>query len=566
MPKIIGIVSTTGGAGTTFFSANLAAWAAQHINKTILTETRQGDILGALFMREKALNFLFTPFNKDDLNLEEIALKTSYGLTVLPGLSGLQDKKFEPDKLLEALNSKYTLIIIDLGNDPNRQDTKAIINACNYIYLIAIPTLECVETLSRYFKTIEHQWNKFKLVINKASPQAYYRPRDVARYLDFEKFTTIPFEPKHINKAQKKRLPLVFYGKGKACTAIRRLAAQDVNLLNEKITFNRVSFANHLAYQREDQVQNDCSLSTMDLIDKKADVDHLTGCLNRAALEKYLAEQDGIFSVLFCDLDNFKMINDTYGHAAGDEILRAFGDFLLKSTRRSDYVIRYGGDEFVVVLPETEIAGALNLAEKMCNEWNRKNFACIDNKNVLYSGGVAQIGIHGNTPLAVIKAADEALYRVKRSGRGRVESASIVKNMLHKKITIPEDPLVAVCNGGTYAIMSLVKSKVKKPLTIIDADLENASLAFMLGVNPNRIWQHDWRLGLAATPAKISKKVRYYGMDKELEETLEERDVRCLKEIINAQRDQKIKVIVNLGARQDLLQHLSDMDFKILQV
>ena len=548
MSKIIGVVSITGGAGTTFFAANLAAWAAQHINKTVLTETSQDNILGALFMREKSLNSLSTPSNKDDLNIEETALKTSYGLSVLPGMPGLQN--FEPGKLYEMLSSIYKLIIIDLGNDPNRQDTKAIINICDSIYLIAIPTLECVETLSRYFKTIEHQRNKFKLVINKASPQAYYRTRDVARYLDFDKFTTIPFEPKHINKAIQKRSPMVFYGKGRACKVIRRFA-EDINLSDTKITSNKKSHeANNFAYQPEEQKQNECSLSTIDLSDKRINTDHLTGCFTRAVLESSLNEQDGIYSVLFCDLDNFKLINDAYGHAVGDEILRTFGDFLLRSTRRSDYVIRYGGDEFVVVLSGTETSGAIALAEKMCNEWNRKKFACIDNKNVLFSGGVAQIGKHGDTPEALLKAADDTLYRVKHSGKGRVESASNSRLLSPSIKAIPDEPLVVVLGDGTQALHTMFSGKLKKSYTFIDADPGNTKLSYLLGMEPDQVWKHDWRLGLTANPYVCNKKLHLFGINKETE-GIDDRDLRALTDLVR--KDMKSRnVIVHAGDNNEI--------------
>lgn len=123
--------------------------------------------------------------------------------------------------------------------------------------------------------------------------------------------------------------------------------------------------------------------------------DSLTGCLLRSELETFLHKQDGIYTVLFCDLDNFKLINDTYGHAAGDEIIRSFGEFLLQSTRQSDRVFRYGGDEFVVALPNTEIKGASVLTERMCNSWNRRIFSCIENRNVLFSGKSSSIGMSG---------------------------------------------------------------------------------------------------------------------------------------------------------------------------
>ncbi len=294
--------------------------------------------------------------------------------------------------------------------------------------------------------------------------------------------------------------------------------------------------------------------------------DHLTGCLNRRAMDRLLSRIQGIYSVVFCDLDNFKMINDTYGHAAGDEILKEFAQFLLGSVRRSDYVFRYGGDEFVILLPNTDIDSAKTVVDKLSLAWSQQNFAVIDNNNIVFSGGLAQSDLHGSTPSEVLEAADNGLYRVKRSGKGRVEVATLnLGNSMAVKtnIKIPNGQLVILCGDSSNTISNIVQNKIKKSLTVIDVDPQS-SLAFKLGVDPSNTWKHDWRIGLAATPARINKKTCLFTMDKEIKSELEERDIRSLKDIIKNYTNPKHQIILNAGNNQEIVTFLKDMECKIV--
>jgi diguanylate cyclase (GGDEF)-like protein len=124
------------------------------------------------------------------------------------------------------------------------------------------------------------------------------------------------------------------------------------------------------------------------------------------------------------DIDDFKHLNDTYGHAAGDEALRIVGTIVREALRTSDFVGRYGGDEFLVVLPETDHAGASLLAERV----RRAVSAQPQNLKgarvpLALSGGLALFpGTGVATPGALVERADEALYRAKSSGRNRIVS------------------------------------------------------------------------------------------------------------------------------------------------
>jgi two-component system, cell cycle response regulator len=158
--------------------------------------------------------------------------------------------------------------------------------------------------------------------------------------------------------------------------------------------------------------------------------DALTGLLNRyglqRALQRELAEArryDRPLSCLLLDLDFFKAVNDTYGHAAGDTALAQAARALTESVRGSDVVCRYGGEEFLVLAPETGLEGARALAEKIRQSFASRLFGDATRVFPLtLSVGVAQLG-DAESGNDMIARADEALYHAKQSGRDRVEAA-----------------------------------------------------------------------------------------------------------------------------------------------
>ncbi len=155
--------------------------------------------------------------------------------------------------------------------------------------------------------------------------------------------------------------------------------------------------------------------------------DALTGLLNRAAFEDLLGRAGASadaepFCALFIDLDRFKQVNDTGGHAAGDALLRDVADVLMKHVRRSDVVARLGGDEFAVLLPACPAVQALYIANKLCTavtayglDWDG------DRYSVGASVGLVSVKDGGTSAANVLRAADSACYEAKRRGRNRVE-------------------------------------------------------------------------------------------------------------------------------------------------
>src|SRR6266446_7059859 len=157
--------------------------------------------------------------------------------------------------------------------------------------------------------------------------------------------------------------------------------------------------------------------------------DALTGLYNRRYMESHigtLVEQAATrgkpLTVLVLDIDFFKTINDSYGHDAGDDVLREFAIRIKKSIRGIDLACRYGGEEFVVVMPETDLAVSTLVAERLRRRIASQPFAIRQGARqieVTISIGIAALG-GGDDAAMLVKRADQALFRAKRDGRNRV--------------------------------------------------------------------------------------------------------------------------------------------------
>jgi diguanylate cyclase (GGDEF)-like protein len=121
------------------------------------------------------------------------------------------------------------------------------------------------------------------------------------------------------------------------------------------------------------------------------------------------------------DLDHFKQINDTYGHGRGDEVLAAAADAMRAAVRESDFVGRYGGEEFLILLPETDLSGGLAAAETVRAAIAAVTLTSVD-RAVTASIGVAVLPEDGTDAETLVRNADRALYSAKSKGRNRVET------------------------------------------------------------------------------------------------------------------------------------------------
>jgi diguanylate cyclase (GGDEF)-like protein len=165
-------------------------------------------------------------------------------------------------------------------------------------------------------------------------------------------------------------------------------------------------------------------------LEHQTQIDSLTGLFNRRAFEKKIQEEferskryRNPLSVLIFDLDNFKVINDTYGHHGGDAALVKISETLREMTRQSDFSARYGGEEFVMILPETDQDSAMQVANKVHGAIRTASFGTINRPfTVTISVGVSSTCMHPYSGWReMLDDADRALYLAKNTGKDRVE-------------------------------------------------------------------------------------------------------------------------------------------------
>lgn len=166
------------------------------------------------------------------------------------------------------------------------------------------------------------------------------------------------------------------------------------------------------------------------LLRELAVVDELTSLRNRRFFDRTLQYEvdrmkryDRHLSLVLIDVDHFKSVNDRFGHLMGDEVLKVVARCLEKNVRKADLAARYGGEEFALVLPETGLAGALHVAERVRESVEQLE---LDGFKVTVSLGVATVekSWPGDIP-GIVRAADQALYQAKRTGRNKVVTVEL---------------------------------------------------------------------------------------------------------------------------------------------
>ena len=163
-------------------------------------------------------------------------------------------------------------------------------------------------------------------------------------------------------------------------------------------------------------------------LEKKSLIDSLTNFYNKKGIEifaeKFLHEflrYNIPLSILMLDIDYFKKINDTYGHLAGDYILKEIAKIIRNTIRESDVCGRFGGEEFIILLPNTKLSGAMKLADRIRENIQNYDFVFRNNKiNVTVSIGVTTAS-KSDSVFSLIQRADDALYEAKNKGRNKVE-------------------------------------------------------------------------------------------------------------------------------------------------
>jgi diguanylate cyclase (GGDEF)-like protein len=171
-------------------------------------------------------------------------------------------------------------------------------------------------------------------------------------------------------------------------------------------------------------------------------VDHLTGLFNRNCFNDILKHllaltqrEDTELSLVFLDLDDFKLVNDKFGHQMGDFVLNKFGKLLSNSIRQSDIALRYGGEEFVILMPNTDRKEAMILSNRI--RLKVKSMPFIENGTNLHmsiSGGLAVYPTHAKTADELVYSADNALYQAKGAGKNNIK---VFKNENRHYLRVP---------------------------------------------------------------------------------------------------------------------------------
>lgn len=173
------------------------------------------------------------------------------------------------------------------------------------------------------------------------------------------------------------------------------------------------------------------SSRSIEELKEQSSMDKLTELYNRSYLEPFLESEidtakkkNQKVSVIMVDMDHFKEINDTYGHIAGDHVLMIFAQVVLKCIRKTDIIARYGGDEFLVVLPNTDTDTAKSVAERIREDVSETYIPPVDNvviSSIHCSVGISTYPVHCDSKTSLIRTSDLALYMAKRSGRNCIK-------------------------------------------------------------------------------------------------------------------------------------------------
>ncbi len=217
----------------------------------------------------------------------------------------------------------------------------------------------------------------------------------------------------------------------------------------------------------------DRHLANKKLFDQSAMLDELTRVYNRRFFEDSLAvfmnelsRNHRTFSLAILDLDFFKNINDTYGHPAGDLVLAEFAKYLKENIRQTDYVFRYGGEEFVVLFSGATDSESKIALEKILQGFSEKRFEqCGNSFSVTFSAGVFMVDQPGIEKETIVRAADQTLYEAKQKGRARVEIGKADPIAKHKKklyVSVIDDD----------SIIRMMLTKVLSNMEFDHADLD----------------------------------------------------------------------------------------------
>lgn len=213
-----------------------------------------------------------------------------------------------------------------------------------------------------------------------------------------------------------------------------------IGILRGRLTPEQIAKPQDRLMQETNQVSEELAMGLQKArlfswLEKLSRIDGLTGVHRREIFNERLNDEvrrarvfKTRFSILIGDLDHFKQINDSFGHQAGDEVLRRTGKLLKESVYETDFVARYGGEEFVILFPQADPVGVQRKAESLREKIMEEKFMMGWNTfRVTISLGISHFPEDSDDPVGILKVADTALYAAKEGGRNRVIDSSFLK-------------------------------------------------------------------------------------------------------------------------------------------
>jgi diguanylate cyclase (GGDEF)-like protein/PAS domain S-box-containing protein len=298
---------------------------------------------------------------------------------------------------------------------------------------------------SRSHAEVAGSWSECQLPVREFEPTECWALRTGHPHLVVAGDSTAPCA--HAAGVKNSYLCIPILAQGETLGILHLQATDDVPQLNSAELSFKTTFAGQVGLSIAN-IRLRAALRTQSVRDA------LTGLYNRRYLEEVLDREirragraGQSMGILMLDLDHFKRFNDTYGHDAGDAVLRETAAFLLKNVRAEDFVCRYGGEEFVVILPTADTEGSRTRGEKLRSKM-RELSILHQGKSlgmVTLSIGVATFPTHGMSPKELMAAADGALYEAKRGGRDQVAVAP-AKSVQQTVVPIPAE--AASANWG----------------------------------------------------------------------------------------------------------------------
>jgi len=204
---------------------------------------------------------------------------------------------------------------------------------------------------------------------------------------------------------------------------INKFIINPIILINEKITKKDYTYSNFLLIDINNIDKN--LVDNIKRIEEQVYIDELTQLNNRKAYNKKLSEllvrfkrYKSVFSIMMYDIDDFKMVNDKYGHDIGDELLFKISKLIKSSIRESDYIFRIGGEEFIILFSEMPLRDSIKVAEKVRKNVE-KSLNLIRNKKITISIGVSEVQIFDDED-SIYKRVDKLMYISKDTGKNKI--------------------------------------------------------------------------------------------------------------------------------------------------